>query len=52
MQLVDANSKISIAELESMAAKMYGKLVKAVIDIEKEIMIIDATLHCDSSFAY
>lgn len=38
---------ISLVELATMAEKMYGKLVKAVVDIEKEIMVVDADLHAD-----
>lgn len=40
-------SKIIIAELNDMAQKMYGTLVKAVIDIEKNAMVVDAELHAD-----
>ncbi len=39
--------KILIEELKEMADKMFGNLVKAVIDIEKEIMAVDAELHAD-----
>ncbi len=38
---------ISPKELKKMAEKMYGGLVKAVVDIEKNIMAIDAELHAD-----
>jgi len=40
--------KISIVELEEMAKKMFGNLVKAVIDVEKEIMAVDCELHSDA----
>jgi len=40
-------NKISIPELREMASKMFGDLVKAVVDIEKEILIVDAELHSD-----
>lgn len=30
-----------------MSAKMFGNLVKAVVDVKKEIMAIDAELHAD-----
>lgn len=30
-----------------MANAMFGSLVKAVVDIEKEIMVVDAELHAD-----
>lgn len=39
--------KISIQELSEMAKKMFGNLVKAVVDIEKKIMAVDAELHAD-----
>lgn len=45
MQIV--RDKISIEELKKMAEKMFGGLVKAVVDIEKEIMVVDAELHAD-----
>lgn len=39
--------KITLAELLNMAKNMYGNLVKAVVDVEKEIMAVDAELHAD-----
>lgn len=39
--------KISIQELKEMAKNMFGDLVKAVVDIEKRIIAIDAELHSD-----
>jgi len=41
------NDHISIAELKIMSEQMFGSLVKAVVDIEKEIMVVDADLHAD-----
>lgn len=38
---------ITLTELKKMSEKMYGKLVKAVVDIEKNIMVVDADLHAD-----
>jgi len=38
---------INIEELRQMAGKMFGNLVKAVVDIEKGIMAVDAELHAD-----
>ena len=46
MKIVKGN-KISNAELKRMAENMFGDLVKAVVDIEKEIMAVDAELHAD-----
>ncbi len=38
---------ISVAELAEMAQKMYGNLVKAVVDIENAILVVDAEMHAD-----
>lgn len=40
-------TKTPLAELKQMAKAGFGSLVKAVIDIEKEIMVVDAELHSD-----
>lgn len=45
MHIVD--KKISIATLKQMSDNMFARLVKAVVDIEKEIMVVDADLHAD-----
>lgn len=45
MQIV--HEKILIEDLEKMSKKMFGGLVKAVVDIKKEIMAVDAELHAD-----
>lgn len=39
--------KITVAELSEMAGKMYGNLVKGVVDIEKNILVVDAEMHAD-----
>lgn len=39
--------KISIDELKEMSSKMFGNLVKAVVDVEKNILVVDAELHSD-----
>ncbi len=39
--------KIEIVELKKMAKIMYENLVKAVVDIEKEIIAVDAEMHVD-----
>ncbi|MBU4455430.1 hypothetical protein KJ586_02885 [Patescibacteria group bacterium] len=38
---------ISLEELKLTAKSTFGNLVKAVVDIEKEIMAVDAELHSD-----
>lgn len=42
-----ADKAISLAELSTMAKKMFGKFVKAVVDIEQNIMLVDAEFHAD-----
>ena len=39
--------KIKISELIEMSEKMFGGLVKAMVDIEKQIMAVDGELHAD-----
>lgn len=39
--------QITIEELREMSQKMFGNIVKAVVDIEKEIMAVDGELHAD-----
>jgi hypothetical protein len=39
--------KISLAELREMAKKMYGDMVKCVVDLEKRIVVFDAVMHVD-----
>lgn len=36
-----------LAELHNIAAGIFGNMVKAVVDIESEIVAIDAELHSD-----
>ena len=39
--------KISIDELRTLSEKMYEPLVKAVVDVERRILVVDAELHSD-----
>lgn len=45
MRVID--KPILIVELRRIAKTRFGNFVKAVVDIEKEIMVIDAELHAD-----
>lgn len=38
---------ISITEIEELARNRYGDMVKAVADVDKEIIAIDSDLHSD-----
>lgn len=48
MQIV--KEQITLEELKTMSEKMFGDLIKAVVDIEQEIMVVDAGLHADGEF--
>jgi hypothetical protein len=39
--------QINLTELDDMAKKMFGDLVKAVVDVDKGIVAVDAELHAD-----
>ncbi|MBP6892532.1 hypothetical protein KBB68_03030 [Candidatus Babeliales bacterium] len=39
--------KIFIAELTEMSKKMHGGLVKVVVDLNKNLMAVDAGMHVD-----
>lgn len=48
MEFID--KKISLQDLSKMSEKMFNKLVKAVVDIEQGVMVLDAPLHADQEF--
>ena len=45
MKIIDR--KIAIDELRQMAAATFGDMVKAVVDVERELLAVDAELHSD-----
>jgi hypothetical protein len=45
MRIVD--SPITLGELKTMAEGLFGNLVKAVVDVERQIMAVDGELHAD-----
>lgn len=45
MKIIDDN--ISISELSEMSRRMFGGLVKAVVDINKNLIAVDAAMHSD-----
>lgn len=47
MQLIQKNNELSKSSLKTIAQNRFGQLVKAVVDINKKIMVIDADLHAD-----
>ena len=45
MKIVGAT--ITNGELRQMAADMFGNLIKAVVDVDRELLAVDAELHSD-----
>lgn len=40
-------TEISLPQLSNMAEKMYGNMVKVVVDVKRELVVVDADLHVD-----
>jgi hypothetical protein len=38
---------LKLDELKQMAERMFGNFVKAVVDVERELLAVDAELHAD-----
>ncbi|MFA6142255.1 MAG: DUF5674 family protein [Candidatus Omnitrophota bacterium] len=38
---------ITIGELKQMATNLFGNMVKAVVDVDRQIIAVDAELHSD-----
>lgn len=38
---------ITIGEIKKMAENLFGEMVKAVVDVERELIAVDAELHSD-----
>ena len=47
MKTVTPNEPIFLDELRRLAVERFGDLVKAVVDVQRRIMIVDADLHAD-----
>lgn len=45
MKILD--KPIAIDELKSLAAERYGDLIKAVVDVDRDLLAVDAELHAD-----
>lgn len=51
MRTATEQDPVSLDELRRMAAGRFGDLVKAVVDLERRIMVVDADLHADQESA-
>jgi len=47
MKLVGPETRITIGELRQLAVAGFGDLIKAVVDVEHGVMVLDAELHAD-----
>lgn len=47
MRTVAPQTPISLADLREMSTARFGDLVKAVVDLERRIMVVDAEMHSD-----
>jgi len=45
--MIIIDKKISPKELSKIAKNLFGDMVKAVVDVEKEVVVLDAELHAD-----
>lgn len=41
------NETITIGELKQMATNLFGDMVKAVVDVDRQLIAVDAELHSD-----
>ena len=41
------SDSLTLAELRHMAEGLFGNLVKAIVDVDKEVLALDAELHAD-----
>jgi hypothetical protein len=41
---------VRLNEIKTMAKATFGNLVKAVVDVDREIIAVDAKLHSDNFF--
>ena len=44
-------TSITLEELDTLAKSRFGHLIKAVVDIQLQIMVVDADLHADEEAA-
>jgi hypothetical protein len=47
MHTVTPLTPISLADLREMSTARFGDLVKAVVDLERRVMVVDAEMHSD-----
>jgi len=45
MQII--TKQLTLDELKKLAANMFGNMIKAVVDVDRELIAVDAELHSD-----
>lgn len=45
MQIIE--KQLTLKELDQMAGRLFGNMVKAVVDIDRKLLAVDAELHSD-----
>ena len=48
MRMVTEHAPIAKAELRGLAAGRFGEMVKAVVDLERAVMLLDVEMHADA----
>ncbi len=51
MRFVGPDDPVTLAVVKGMAVDMFGDMVKAVVDVERRIMAVNAELHADEEAA-
>jgi hypothetical protein len=51
MRRATEKNPVSLDELRQLAAGRFGDMVKAVVDLERGVMLLDAELHADQEAA-
>jgi hypothetical protein len=51
MRTVTESNTVSLEEIRQMAPHRFGDMVKAVVDVERGIMLLDADMHSDQEAA-
>lgn len=51
MRRVIVDDPLPFAELQRLAQDRFGDMVKAVVDVENKVMLVDADLHADEEAA-
>ena len=44
----EVKESVFVKELSTMSERMYGSIVKAVVDVDKNILVIDMDMYADS----